>query len=495
MIRLDESKDPWPEPQPLTAKIDPVPYPIDALPSNIRNAVNEVNGFVKAPVPLVANSSISAISLAIQAHVDIKRAEKLEGPCSLFTLTIGDSGERKSTCDKFFTKSIRDYECRQAEAAEPFVKQYDADISAWNAEREGILSAIKSAGKSGKPTDKLKQDLAEVQNDKPDPPQIPKLLLGDETPENLAWRLAKQWPSNGVISSEAGVVLGSHGMGKETIMRNLSLYNVLWDGGVHEVGRKTSESFTVSGARLTVGLQIQEATLRDFFGRSGELARGTGFLARFLMAWPESTQGYRLYTEPPEQWPWLAAFNKRISQILDSPAPIEDGKLKPQTLLLSTEAKAAWIQFHDCIEKELASGKELHCVRDVASKAADNAARLATLFHVFDHGIGGQVNHDSFESASRIVAWHLHESRRFFGELALPVELANAARLDSYLLDYCNDKRTHIVGKRTAQQYGPLKKKEQLDIALNELIELERVNVFKEGKRIILKVNPQLLQK
>lgn len=92
----------WPEPQPLTAKIEPKPYPLDALPDTIRAAVEEVQGFVKAPIPLVASSALAALSLACQAHVDVKRAEKLQGPVGLFLLTIADSGERKSTCDSFW---------------------------------------------------------------------------------------------------------------------------------------------------------------------------------------------------------------------------------------------------------------------------------------------------------------------------------------------------------------------------------------------------------
>lgn len=496
MLNLDHATDPeWPEPQPLTAKIDSVDYPIDALPDTIRNAVTEVQSYVQAPIPLVASSAISAMSLAAQAHVDIQRAEKLEGPSGLYFLTLADSGERKTTCDGFFTKVIRDYENEQAEAAKPEIERYEAALSAWNAEREGILQAIKNAGKTGKPTNELNRDLTEHQHDKPEPPKIPKLLMGDETPENLAWRLAEEWPSGAIISSEAGSVLGSHSMGKDSIMRNLSLYNVLWDGGTHEVGRRTSESFIVSGARLTVGLQIQEATLREFFEKSGKLARGTGFLARFLIAWPQSTQGLRLYTESLEHWPALAAFNRRITEILNQPAPIEDGKLKPVMLTLSKDAKAAWIKFHDSIETNLANGKELHDIRDVASKAADNAARLAALFHVFDYGASKPVGYDSFESASRIVAWHLHESRRFFGELALPVEMADAARLDSYLIDYCKRENTHMVNKRQAQQYGPIRKKDKLENAIKELCELDRVNVLAEGKKIMLRVNPLLLQR
>ncbi len=67
------------------------------------------------------------------------------------------------------------------------------------------------------------------------------------------------------------------------------MLNVLWDGGDLSVGRRTSESFTVRNARLTMGLMVQPETLRAFFAKNGLLARGCGFLVRFLVSWPEST--------------------------------------------------------------------------------------------------------------------------------------------------------------------------------------------------------------
>lgn len=486
--------DGWPMPQPLTARIDPEPYPVDALPDTIRAAVEEVAGFVKAPIPMVASSALAALSLAAQAHVDAKRAERLQGPVGLFLLTIADSGERKSTCDGFFVSAIRQFQEEQAEAMKPAIKEYQAAIAAWEAERDGILSAIKGAGKSGKATDKLKADLAELQRDKPEPPRVPRLLLGDETPENLAWGLAKHWPSAGVVSAEAGIVFGSHGMGKDSVMRNLGLLNVLWDGGSHSVGRRTSESFTVRGARLTVALQIQEMTLRSFFDRSGGLARGSGFLARFLVAWPESTQGFRPFTEAPSNWPHLAAFHRRIAAILANPVPMdEDGVLSPALMMLAPEAKAAWVAFHDAIESELASGGELYDVRDVASKSADNAARLGALFQIFEHGLGGAIGLDCFESASRIAAWHLHEARRFFGELALPAELVDAARLDNWLIQYCRKEGTHIIRRRDLQRLGKVRDKERFAAALQELGELDRVRVSQEARQKIVSVNPALV--
>jgi len=483
--------DGWPEPLPLVATLTPEPYPLDALPDTIRKAVEEVQGFTKAPVSLVAASALASISLATQALFDVKRADGLTGPVSLFLLTIADSGERKSTCDGYFTLPHREYEKQQADAAKPDLQTHNADLAAWEAKKAAILNAIRG----NKDITKSEQELRELEADKPQAPRVPKLLRADETPENLAFILVHQWPSGGIVSSEAGLVFGSHGMGRDSIMRNLTLYNVLWDGGEHSIGRRTSESFTVRGARLTVGLQVQEPTLREFFERSNGLARGTGFLARFLVAWPESTQGFRPFTDPPSSWPMLAAFNRRVSEILNTTVSLDDdGALTPAMLTLSPEAKAAWRAFHDAIEGELRTGGELFDVRDVASKAADNAARMAALFHVFERDTGA-IGADSFEAASRIVAWHLNESRRFFGELALPAEMAGAVRLDAWLIDYCRRERTHILTTRTVQQFGPhgLRQRAAIEEAIRELEESGRARLKLAGRRREIRVNPALV--
>lgn len=483
----------WTEPQPLTAKIEPEPYPVNSLPHSVRAAVDEVRGFVKAPVPMVAASAISSLSLAAQAHFDVERANALDSPTGLFLLTIADSGERKTTCDRFFTRAIADYENAQSEAAKPVIKSHKADMDSWESKRSGIMDKIRSDAKAGKSTQQLESDLRELEFDRPEPPRIPRLIYADATPEALAHSLAKQWPSGGVVSAEAGIVFGSHGMGRDSVMRNLATLNQLWDGASLRIDRKNSDSFTVSGARLTVALQVQSETLHSFFEKSGALARGTGFLARFLVSWPESTQGHRPFTEAPESWPQLAAFNRRITEVLDSPAPInENGTLEPQMLTLTPEAKAAWIDFHDGIEAQLSDGGILFEVRDVASKISDNAARLAALFHVFEGGLG-PISLDSFERASAIVAWHLNESRRFLGELALPVELNDAVKLDGWMIQYCRRERTPQVSKRHAQQYGPVRDAARLDAAIKELALLDRVRQKRDKKKVMICLNPELM--
>lgn len=485
----------WPMPQPLTAKIEPEPYPIDALPDTIRAAVEEVQAFVQSPFEMVVSSALSGISLACQAHFDIERADKLTSPVSLFLMTEGESGERKTSTDNFFMEPIRVYEKAQAEIFAPLIKDFNAATKAWESTSGGIKDKIRALAKDNKHSEvkKMSDQLREVEHEQPEPPRVPRLIYGDTTPEALAFALAKKYPSAGVIVSEAGIVLGGHAMGNDSAMRNMALLNTMWEGGTHHVERKSTESFSVRGGRLTMSLMVQGETLREFVEKSGQLARGIGFFARFLFALPESTQGTRFFKPAPPNWPSLGSFNQRITEILNIPAPIkEDGSLKPQLLTFTPEAYCNWIGFHDVIEGQLSNGGMLFEVRDVAAKIADNAARLAALFHIFEGGTGA-VSADAFERASRIAIWHLSESRRFFSELAVPKEMADAARLDKWLIEHCRRERTHCIARRYAQQHGTVRNGDRLNAAISELVSLDRIQLRKVGKQLSIWLNPALL--
>ncbi len=132
-------------------------------------------------------------------------------------------------------------------------------------------------------------------------------------------------------------------------------------------------------------------------------------------------------------------------------------------------------------------------MRDVASKSADNAARLAALFQVFEHGTAGAIGPEAFEGASRIAAWHLNEARRFFGELAYRRNWRTRRGWIAWLIEHCRRERTHLVPTREAQRLGPVRDREKLMAAFRELAELDRVRVAQEGRRRTINVNPALL--
>jgi len=489
--------DDWPEPMELTHCEENESYPTEALPGLLGEVVKEVAGFVQCPLPLAACSCLAAVSAVVGGLVDVRRAEGLTGPSTLYFMVLADSGERKTTADSAFTTGIRAWQTRQAEIGKPDLQEWRAADAAWTAEREGIINAIRDAAKRGKDNAELKTRLADLEAKKPERPRVPRLLWDDATTEALTWGLANRWPVGGILSSEGGAVLGGHSMRPESIMKNLAVLNGLWDGTTTSIDRKTSDSYTIEAARLTLGLALQPEVMRQFIAGTHGLARGSGFLARFLLAWPESTQGRRMFKEAPESWPCLGRFHHRLAELLEDPLPMDEtGVLRPVILGLDAAAKDLWINLHDTVEGELLPGGDMSEARDIASKAADNAARLAALFRVFECGPGGMIGADHMEAASRIIVWHLYEARRFLGQMATPEAVADAMALEGWLLEYCRREGLKAVPIADIQQKGPnrTRRKAALESALSELEQCDRTMKAKDGRKVFIRINPSILE-
>lgn len=341
----------------------------------------------------------------------------------------------------------------------------------------------------------MKQELLNHQQLKPSPPKIPRILFTDTTPEELQASLANKWPSAGVFSSEAGLVLGSHGMSADSVLRNLAFLNQAWDGKTFQVDRKTSESLIIKDPRMTVSLQTQSAAVKNFVKKTGDLARGTGFLARFLVCEPESTQGTRFFKEPPQQWPEVNKFNHRVLQLLNN-QNIDENDLPTRKMLeFEADAKQAWIRFSDKIEAQLSEGEFLSDIRDVASKCADNVARVSALFHVFEKDNATQISLEHVKQASAIVMWHLHEAKRIYRGLDESEDVKLARTLDKWLIDYCNANKTGQIRRNKILQNGPstLRSKSALDQAMVVLVDLNRAKVTSQTGISFIEINPNLM--
>ena len=486
----------WSAPIAITTHYDHLPYPIEALPAGLREAVLEVQGFTQAPVAMVASSALAVLSLAAQGLINVQRAEQLLGPVSLYFLIIADSGERKSSNDGYFSSVVYDFVREETLRLAPLTAEYRAELSRWEAERSGLVDAIKQAAKAKTDAHDYEQRLFKLEQEKPKVPPVPRLIYKDATPEALTYGLAQDWPSAAILSSEAGGFLGSHGMGRDTVMRYFSILNELWDGRSLTFDRRSKESYVVHNARLSVALQAQEATLRAFLDQNRGLARGTGFLARFLIAWPASTQGNRFFKKAPASWPALGKYQQRILALLETPLPMADEVLQPHLLQLNNRAAALWIGFHNQIERSLAIGGALSEMRDFGSKAADNAARLAGLFHAYSGNMQSPIDESSMAAATKIIAWHLSESRRFLSAINVPDDILEAIQLDSWLITQARLSGDNEMSFSRIQQRGPnvLRKKTILHARLESLKELNRVRTYQVGRAQWVQVNPQLLE-
>lgn len=485
----------WPDPDPLTHPGDSQPYPVSALPPLLRKAVVEAQSFVQSPAALVACSALSALSLAAQGLANVRRDHQLVGPLSLYILAVAESGERKSTCDRIFGAALRDWERDQATACAPGIAAHESAVAAAEAKRAGLLDAIKRNRRDMRATTDEEAALQELASQASTPVKVPRLLYTDATPEALSYALATGWPSAAVLSAEAGAVFGGHGMGFEAILRNLAQLNVLWDGGAIDIDRRSKASYRLRDRRLTFGVMVQPEAMRAFIERAGTLPRGSGFIARFLIAWPTSTQGHRPYRTAPTEMRAVDTFNQRIRELLDTPLTTDAlGGLVPAVLDLSPPAHTAWVQAYDRIERELASGGSYAPIRDVAAKAAENIARLAALFHMLDHGATGSIDQACVDSASQIVRWHLEEARRLLGDLDAPPSMAAAIRLDTWLREEAMRTGDGRIPTTRVYRFGPgcVRDNKELKDAVAMLAEHGRARIEEEGRRRFVVVNPAL---
>jgi hypothetical protein len=136
--------DEWPDYVPLVREEEePKPFPVVALGTMMEEAVIEFKGYGKQPLSMIAGSALATASLACQGLADVGRDSQNIGPISLSVLTIAESGERKSSLDKAFSKALRDWEREKADEMKADIKKSIADHSVWEAKRNGLLAAIK----------------------------------------------------------------------------------------------------------------------------------------------------------------------------------------------------------------------------------------------------------------------------------------------------------------------------------------------------------------
>lgn len=463
-------------------------YPLYAFPEILRDTIQELQANIKAPIPLVANCVLSAVSLACQGIIDVRRLDHLVGSVSLYPFTVADSGDRKSATDDVVLEPVREFQKLRNEEEDERFSKYLANHLAWTAKLEVILATIKKTYKSGEATDGHEQSLAEHMSLKPAKPKKTKLIFDNVTPPELVHSMYENSKHAALISSEGGSILN----GKAS--EDLALLCSLWSGSDIHVDRRTQESFTLLNPRLTIGVMAQYQVVVDFVRRKRQAARNTGFFSRCLIALPQSTQGTRFIYDPTLSWPNTEKFKERMKEILNQTVT-EDTNGTPLRIVLqfSSQAQLRWTQAYNCIEYELNPAGFLSDIRDFGSKAAENMARIAALFHYFSKQ-EGDISVETVDRAAEVMKWYLLEFKRLFSPPPpIPQDQADAALLEAWLSSFCHTHQTLFIKKNVALQSGPnaLRNKSRLNAALLVLVWRYVIKISEDKKTKVICLNPE----
>lgn len=491
------SSSDYPDITPLESDMDaPKPYPVEALPPIIKDAVCSYQEYGQQPIELVAVSALSNMSLVCQGHANVARDEHLVGPISLNFILTAESGERKTSADNAFSKAAHDWEMEKLLEMKDELAEKRAEIESYKAKKSGIQQRIVAEAKKGKAdgdhAKELEQQLVVLEKHAPHMPIVPELFYEDATKESFTEQLAFGYPTAALFSDEGGVVVGSHSFGKDYATGTFAFLNRMWDGKPYKRHRVTQTTCTIKDRRLTCSIMLQLSVLRQLINGTGGQSRGTGFLARQLLACPESTMGTRLYKKPPANDTYLQAFHDRVTQLLNMPLPVEGEEmyLKPPVLSLSEAAHGLWVDYYNDVEQQLGKLGDMETIRDFAAKSAENAARIAANLHVFSGEAESSICEATMQQAIAIAYWHLCETKRIFTHIDTPVEMEHA-RL---LLDWLLEKDMERTSSKEIAQYGPnrLRKKAARDEAIHTLLDHGYLIERSEGKATKYLLNPQV---
>jgi hypothetical protein len=267
-------------------------------------------------------------------------------------MTVAESGERKSAVDFEAMKAARQYEKQLNRAYTEEYQTHTAQLAEWESQRDVAKSAARQL--KGKGFAAALDGLGPA----PQSPLLPSLVVENFTIEGLTKMLASGQPSIGIFSDEGALVFGGHAMARETVTRTVGSLSKLWDKGTIDRIRAGDGVTKLYGRRVALHLMMQPIIAERAL--SDDVLSGQGFLARCLLAWPESTAGHRPYVaESLNDDPAMLKYVSTLAALHGKPLPLADdqrNELAPPALRLAPEAFRVWRGVHDVIEKAIAPG-------------------------------------------------------------------------------------------------------------------------------------------
>ena len=343
-------------------------------------------------------------------------------------MSVGDPGERKTAVDDIALAPHRAWEKRLFETFRARKSEYEAEKRQWEHDK-----------KDGDP------------GPEPSPPLNPTLIAEEPTYEGLIKLFENGQPSIGIFSDEGGRFLCGHALQRDEQQKTAAGLSGLWQGKAISRVRAGDGATKLYGRRLSVHLMVQGSVANGFLGNL--TLKGQGLPTRFLLAWPESTVGTRIYkeidlsAEPP-----VMNYNKKIEDILTASESLfsdAHNELDPRPISPSPTAKEVWVSFHNECETYMRPNSPLETVRGFASKAPEHALRIAGVLTMVADIDRKKINIDEMTAAIELTRYYLSEWIRLNDDCGTDPDILLAEKLLAWA------ERYDFVHLKQIYQYGP----------------------------------------
>lgn len=457
-LPLIEVEMPDTGPEPFERDSEPTPWPADCLPGAMQQAAQAIAEHVQAPEPLAGMAVLAAVAHVAQRIANADHPKMGAMPCSLFVLSLANSGDRKSATFSLATRPITQAEIEQRQR------------------HKTQAEAVERQAAAAKPQerDDIRQDM----------PRDPRTIYSEATLEKIVRDFVQgSRPALSWSSDEAAQFFGGHTLKSDTRAGALGVLTKLFDGRGVERDRIGLEAG--SGVRYNVrfGLFLSGQPSVIASSLTDPLLRDQGLLPRFLLSSPPSLAGGRFLdestlTQRADQDGRLGRYWAVLTKMNQQPETVDQyGGLELPSATLSSDATALWLAFYNATEARQAplDGDLTGSLQAFGGRAGELAVRVATVFAVWRHFEQPAehllVSGEDMARACSLVSYSLAEWLRLSETTQLSATERDAQELLKFLQR--DTSKWQTFGKLELGRYAPSslrKDKDRRNAALNELV-------------------------
>ena len=352
----------------------------DLLPSWLGDYARAISESKQTPEGLAVMLGLSIIATCVQKkfvvapHGDDEYTE----PLALWTLTVMNSGERKSPVLTALREPLVAWQEEQAKLLKDRIIETSTAITMAKARIDKLHKDAVTKNDATERQNILNQ-INEIKRAMPTEVKAPVLWTGDVTAEELQDMLVEHGERMSLLSDEGNIFAVMAGLYNNDKI-NIDIFLQAYSGAPTRIDRRSRKA-ELKNPALTFGIAVQPTVLESFSNGSKKQFRDKGALARFLYCIPESMLGKRdsgRRVPVPEEV--KASYQDGIKTLLSIPTPAV-----PKMLTLDNEAYEAWLSFDRKTEKMIAPGGELQEMADWGGKIPGNLLRIAGLMHLVEN--------------------------------------------------------------------------------------------------------------
>lgn len=390
-VAVVDPATPWDDPLPLDGPTPPA-FPVQALGGTAEAFARDVARTLQCAEDLPAMCILGAVSAIGLGKVEILLDPSWKQGVNLYLATAIPPAGSKSPAFAATFAPVFAQEQKQREASRILIAEQKA-------KRRILERELKAADTAGdiKEMTRIQLELDQLEEIHP-----PRITADDVTVEAFT-RLLDQHGRISIVSSEGDFFGNLERYKPEKTESTLGPYLKAFSGDEIKIDRKGEAApIIIPEAFASLCLTVQPATLQALASNRGYMDRGLP--QRFMYSMPPSNVGHRDYLtkREPDQ-----AIRQAWAELIDRQGSRFAQTLHPIGLTLGFEARTAWNEFRQELERRRTPGEDLDYLDGWTTKLEDSTLRAAALLWILDNRPEKEIDLDLMERAIEIGRYWL----------------------------------------------------------------------------------------